>query len=599
MPRHRLLAAALAAVTLGGCEKFQGPVHLLQRAAQSGVPRTASITTGTEKRPALLSPARYDLRLPRRGLLTFGMGIENATGAEPPGVLRVAVRAGERTLFETEIDPRKLPPGWRDVSVPLEGLGRRATLSFDLRLTERDGREITPPPGLLLALSDPVVHDLDDYGRAKGIVLVSIDTLRRDHVGAYGYSKPTTPRLDALAREGILCEDAVSTSSWTLPAHLSMLTSADPGLHGGTDMNRGFNRRLPTLASMLKEAGYATHAVTSHLYVSSLYGVDAGFDHLEFNQKFRADNIVERGIDAVDRFGDRPFFLFLHFYDPHWHYDPHDSTRRHFETGYTGGLTGQWGAFKELDPAKLPPEDMAHILALYDGEIRYTDDELGRFLDHLKARGLDRSTLILVTSDHGEEFGEHGSWEHQKTLYEEVLLVPFLVFGPGVAARREPAPVSLLDVAPTIVAWAGLSPKWEPQGRSVLAPLADRRPAYGETDHTIDGTRKLFLRHGAGQSKVIFSLVPDGSRVEEEEWYDLASDPRETGDATPRDEVANAVRSEAVARWRSGRSGVRGPSVQHTEQQRHELRQMGYISAGPAADVPPPRPRPRARPARP
>src|SRR6185503_13895537 len=164
------------------------------------------------------------------------------------------------------------------------------------RLADREGRPLPLPKGVALAVSDPVIHDLDAYGKAKGIVLVSIDTVRRDHVGAYGYAKPTTPRLDALAQEGVLCEDAVSTSSWTLPAHLSMLTSVDPGAHGGTDMSHGFNRRLPTLASLLRKAGFATQAVTSHLYVSTVYGLDDGFDHLDFHQDRRAAEVADRAI---------------------------------------------------------------------------------------------------------------------------------------------------------------------------------------------------------------------------------------------------------------------------------------------------------------
>jgi arylsulfatase A-like enzyme len=569
-----LLVAGLALLS-SACERFEGPLHLLKRTASGDAPRTASITTGGETRPALVSSARYDVPVPRRGLLTLGMGVLNTTGGQAPGWYHLSVRSGETVLAERKINPRELH-GWRDVSVPLEGLGRRASLRFDMRLTEKDGTALEPPAGLVLAVSDPVIHDLDDYGKAKGIVLISIDTLRRDHVGAYGYSKPTTPRLDALAAGGILCDDAVSTSSWTLPAHLSMLTSTDPGVHGGTNSKVGFNRTVPTLASLFHEAGYATQAVTSHLYVSRSYGVDTGFDHLEFNQKFRANNIVDRGIDLIDRFGDRPFLVFLHFYDPHWHYDPHDGTTRLFDAGYKGKQGGRLDDFKELDPAKVPPEDLAHLLALYDGEIRYTDDEIGRFLDHLKARGLDKSTLVVVTSDHGEEFGEHGSWEHQKTLYEEVLRIPLIVNGPGIAPRREAAPVSLLDVAPTIVVWSRLSPKWDPQGLSLIAPLAERRPAYGETDHTVDGTRKMFLRLGAKQSKVIFSVKPKDGTIAREEWYELGGDPRETKNVRPREDVVNAVRQQAIGRWVAGRRGVTGPTVKLTDEEREQLFALGY-----------------------
>jgi len=575
----RLLLVAVFALVSSACERFHGPLHLLQRPASGSAPPTGSISTGGETRPALLASARYEVPLPSRGLLTFGMGVQNPAGVEVPGWYRLTVKSGDTVLRQPQINPRELH-GWRDITIELAGLGRRAPLSFELQLTEKDGTPITPPSGVTLAISDPVIHDLADYGRHKGVVLISIDTLRRDHVSAYGYPKPTTPRLDALAASGLLCEDAVSTSSWTLPAHLSMLTSADPGAHGGTNRDVGFNGKVKTLASIFQEAGYATQAVTSHLYVSQVYGVHTGFDHLEFNQKVRANNIVDRGIDLVDRFGDRPFFVFLHFYDPHWHYDPHDSTKRYFETSYTGTLSGNLKEFTELDPAKVSPQDMAHLLALYDGEIRYTDDELGRFFDHMKARGLDKSSLILVTSDHGEEFGEHGSWEHQKTLYEELIRIPMIVNGPGITARREPAPVSLLDVAPTLVAWARLSPKWEPQGVSLLSPAPDHRPAYGETDHTVDGTRKLFLRPGAGETKVIFSIKPEDGKVTREEWYELGIDPGEGRSHPPRDEVALAVRKQAIGRWVSGRSATPGPKVTLTPEQREQFIAQGYIGLG-------------------
>jgi arylsulfatase A-like enzyme len=430
---------------------------------------------------------------------------------------------------------------------------------------------------MLLGVADPTVHSLEDYGRARGVVLVSVDTLRRDHVGAYGYGRPTTPRLDALAREGLLAEDAVSTSSWTLPAHLSLLTSADPGAHGGVDMEHAFNRRVPTLAEAFRQAGFATHAVTSHLYVSAVYGLDQGFDHLDLHQDRKATDVADRAMDLLDRHGDRPFFLFLHFYDPHWHYDPPDDAKARFVKPYAGSMTGRWGDFSARPPSDVTPEDLAHLLALYDGEIRHTDDQVGRVLDHLAARGALANTLVVVTSDHGEEFLEHGSWEHQKTLYEEVVRVPLIVSGPGVASRKEPAQATLLDVMPTILAWAGLPASPAQQGRSLLAPLGERE-AYGETDHTTDRTRKLFLRAGAGRWKAILSLSPEGEQ-RRCEWYDLASDPGETKDAAVPLAFADGVRARALERWREARGkGGPAPAVQLTPEQRERLRALGYVT---------------------
>ena len=432
---------------------------------------------------------------------------------------------------------------------------------------------------MVLAVSEPVIHDLDAYGRAKGIVLVSIDTLRRDHVGAYGYRAPTTPRLDALAREGLIADDAVSVSSWTLPSHLSMLTSVDPAVHGGTDMRHGFGGSVPTLPGLLRAAGYTTQAVTSHLYVSAVYGLDQGFDRLDFHQDRRATDVANRAIDLVDRFGDRPLFLFLHFYDPHWHYDPPEAMRALFDRPYSGSITGRWGDFSARTPDSVSPADLDHLLALYDGEIRYTDDEVGRVLDHLARRGALRSTLVLVTSDHGEEFLEHGSWEHRKTLYEEVIRVPLIAHWPGVAPRRETAPVSLLDVAPTILAWAGVPPPPSFQGRSLLAPLGPGdREAYGETDHTVDGSHKLFLRAGARRWKAILSLDASGKSVRGEEWYDLAGDPSEKASAPPPAAAAEAIRARALLRWKAGRAKESAARpVCLSEEQKERLRALGYV----------------------
>ena len=582
----RRLAAGLLVLCLGfagGCRRapaFEGPRSLL--APGGGGPRVGAITLEGDARPALVEPAAFETPLPDRALLTFGVGTSFPEGFEPPGWMRLEVRAGDRVVAERTLNPRALR-GWRDLSVPLEGVASPATLRFSLTLAERSGAPLAVPSGMTLAVSEPVIHDLDAYGKAKGIVLVSIDTLRRDHVGAYGYGPPTTPRLDALARAGLVAEDAASVSSWTLPSHLSMLTSLDPAAHGGTDMRHGFRGGVPTLPALLRAAGYATQAVTSHLYVSGVYGLDAGFDRLDFHQDRRAADVAGRAIDLIDRFADRPFFLFLHFYDPHWHYDPPEEVKAKFVKPYAGAITGRWGDFSSRPASAVTPADLAHLLSLYDAEIRYTDDEVGRVLDHLSARGALDGTLVLVTSDHGEEFLEHGSWEHQKTLYEEVIRVPLIARGPGIAPRREPAPVSLLDVAPTILAWAGVAVPTSFAGRSLLAPLPPGdREQYGETDHTVDRSRKLFVRAGASRWKAILSLDPTGAAVRAEEWYDLAADPRETKSAPPAASAADAIRARALARWKAGRaaSSSSAKPVCLSPEQTERLRALGYVDPG-------------------
>ncbi len=562
-----------------GGEAFRGPVRLVELADATGRrPRLGELATGGQTRRALLASTRFTTRLPAKPLLTYGVAVSwSGAPGEAPGWARFAVRAGGRTLDERTLNPREAR-GFRDVSLVLAGLGREATIEFDVRLTDRQGRTLPTPPQLQAGFGEPTLHDLGAYGRAKGVLLVSIDTLRRDHVSAYGYRRPTTPRFDALARTGALFEDAVSVSSWTLPAHLSLLTSVDPAVHGATAMERGFARNLETLPAALKSAGFATQAITSHLYVSAVYGVDAGFDQLDFHQDRRAKDVADRAIALLDRFGDRPFFVFLHLYDPHWHYDPPEAQRKLFAAPYAGSLTGLWQDFSRRDRASLSQADLEHLLALYDAEIRFADDELGRVLDHMKLRELDRGTLVVMTSDHGEEFLEHGSWEHQKTLYEEVIRIPLVVAGPGVGPRREPAQVSLLDVAPTILAWLGVEPPSSMRGRNLLGVLS-AADAYGETEQTPDGARKLFLRAGAGRYKAVFTLEPVTPTLRSEEWYDLATDPHEERSVRPPVSIAAAIHDRALGRWRAAHaSGTKAPAVSLAPEQRERLKALGYIA---------------------
>ncbi|MCU0242283.1 MAG: sulfatase, partial [Vicinamibacteria bacterium] len=554
------------------------PLRLVEQATTAGaLPRAARVTSGEETRPALVASASFRTTLPARPLLTFGAGMSWSGPGDPPGWFQLTVKAGARTLLERRLNPRALH-GWRNWTFPLEGLGRAATFTFDIQQVDRDGRPQPTTPGLILAVGEPTLHDLAGYAQAhKSVLFISIDTLRRDHVGAYGYARPTTPRFDDLARTSILCRDAVAPSSWTLPSHLSMLTSVEPARHGGTDMKRGFNHQVMTLPAALKAAGYDTHAVTSHLYVSRSYGVDDGFDSLNFIQDRRATDVANHAIDLLERKGDRPFFLFLHFYDPHWHYDPPAAQLRLFEQEYRGTLTGNWEALKRRTRQTTSAADLAHVLALYDGEIRYVDDEIGRILDHLRTRGMLDNTLIVITSDHGEEFLEHGSWEHQKTLYEEVIRVPLLIRGPGVTNRYESAQVSLLDVAPTILAWAQIKPPATFRGASLLEPRGENE-TYGETDHTTDATHKFFLRSGEKRWKVIFSMSPDMSRIVREEWFDLAADPGEQRNAPPRAERALEIRQRALGRFRADRQGAAAaPTICLTAEQIEQMRALGYV----------------------
>ncbi len=296
------------------------------------------------------------------------------------------------------------------------------------------------------------------YRNGRTVVIVSIDTLRRDHASLYGYRRKTTPGLEDLASEAVVFDDAVSTSSWTLPAHASLFTSLYPSFHGAVTLHQGLSDELTGLPRLLDEQGFFTQAIVTHLYLSEKYGFGTGFDRLLFMPETRAEQVTDRAIGVLRARGDRDLFLFLHYYDPHWHYDPPAPYDRTFDPDYSGSASGIWWDFKEHTPESMDPRDLHHILALYDGEILYTDTHLQRFFQEMKRLEMFDKALVVVTSDHGEEFGDHGGWEHQKTLYDEQLRVPLLVKLPGGEARgrRVGEQVSLLDIAPTVVEYLGL-----------------------------------------------------------------------------------------------------------------------------------------------
>lgn len=322
----------------------------------------------------------------------------------------------------------------------------------------------------------------------RNLLLISIDTLRADHLGLYGYERDTSPTLDRLGRNGVTFTRAMAQAPNTPPSQMSMLTSLYYSVHGFT----GNGDRLPewrvTLAEMLREHGFATWGFVDGGYMRGRFGFGQGFDRFE-DQRRGIAGIVER----VERWLDRVplpqrFFLFVHCYDVHSPYAPPPPFDSLFEEQpYRGRFTPtnknlQRAARKEL---QLTKDDLRHVVALYDGEIRYTDGQIGRLLDGLARRGLGDSTLVMVVSDHGEEFKEHGSMLHWQTWFAPNLHVPLIVALPGLPARRIDTPVELIDIVPTVLDMLGLPAHPQAMGRS-LVPLieareeAPTRTAYGE-----------------------------------------------------------------------------------------------------------------------
>jgi len=288
------------------------------------------------------------------------------------------------------------------------------------------------------------------------LLFVSIDTLRADHLGAYGCARPTSPRIDEFAKTAIVFDEAQSSSSWTLPSLASLMTSLYSSTHGqsGWGVATRLDPSFHTLAEELRNAGYDTAMVASQIFLSDRYGLQKGFTHidssiLETETNVTSPEITERGIawlreKAAVRDG-IPWLLWLHYFDPHDEYLPHS------------GVSEKFGSLEPID--------------LYDGEIAFTDHYIGVLLDELDRLKLAGDTVVVIVADHGEEFGDHGTYRHGHNLFQEVVHVPLMVRIPGMMPRRVRAVVPTVDLMPTLLELCGTSDPYAIEGQSLL-PLA-------------------------------------------------------------------------------------------------------------------------------
>jgi len=293
------------------------------------------------------------------------------------------------------------------------------------------------------------------------VVLVGIDTLRADHLGCYGYSRPTSPRIDALASEGVVFTTAVASAPWTLPSFASILTGLLPSHHRAGEGTPPYVSALDathdTLGTVLQRAGYRTASFVSNVWVGRDVGLDRGFDVHAFDPAPSAT--MDRALVWLSEHSAEPFFLFVHLFDPHAPYTPPPEHARLFSApGYEGpfrtAFPTVWanGApVMKVDPT-WSAADRARIVDLYDGEIHYADSLVGRLLDTLRALGVTERTIVIVVSDHGEEFFDHGQLGHSHTLYDELLLVPLVIRFPSAQHRgRVTRQVRSMDIFPTIL----------------------------------------------------------------------------------------------------------------------------------------------------
>jgi arylsulfatase A-like enzyme len=449
-------------------------------------------------------------------------------------------------------------------------------------------------PAVLWAFARRAVAPALRVERPLNVLVIGIDTLRADATSIRGPGpdgRDTTPNLRQFAARALDFEHAVSQAPWTLPSFASMFTGRYPLEHGAHRITSRLGRRETTLAEVLREAGYGTCAVTSHIYLDRRHGLDQGFESFDASnalghQAITSRAVTDLAIAALERRDERPFFLFAHYFDPHYEYRDHEPST--WADGYRGWLRDQ-NDFENLLKIRhlVEAPDIEWLRALYHEEIEHTDAQVGRLLEWLRAAGLESDTLVVVVSDHGEEFGERGNFGHTISLHEEQLAVPLLVAAPGIAAQRVGTVVetralfdTVLDVlgldfvpARRAESWLGVAKRERDAG----AALADARAfscVWLDDSKLSWGKRVLGASVREGRWKLVHDLTR-GRRA----LFDLDSDPAERRNVHA-DPAAPSARLEALLEpWikeqTARRTGSSSPEVD--EATARALRSLGYM----------------------
>jgi arylsulfatase A-like enzyme len=352
------------------------------------------------------------------------------------------------------------------------------------------------------------------------ILLLVVDALRADHLGLYGYSRNTSPRLEEFARRGTVFDRAYAQAPSTFPSTAAMFTGRYPSHTQISSEEHWFelSRECTTLAEVLSDAGYQTGFFTAnplHAYDSLvegerwITGFEQGFDEFFvgsqwWGNRLRAGELNEHAMKWIDQCSQQnPFLACLWYVDPHHPYEPPEQFHKLFpdpykgETDWNKNMGELWFSGKSISE-----EERQHLISLYDAEIAYMDSCVGAMLDSLNATGVLADTMVILTADHGEAFHEHGTWVHGLGLHEEQIHVPLLIVPPGSRMQSKPRRTDSIaghiDLMPTILDYANVDPELRPQEMHGL----NLKPVLTDSDATLD-------RHGIG-AEIVFGLKPDG-----------------------------------------------------------------------------------------
>ncbi len=467
----------------------------------------------------------------------------------------------------------------------------------------------------LAALGSCSRSRLSGQGRSMNVLLVVVDTERADHVSAYGYSRKTTPAADSLAEHGALFLDATVQASFSQGSYASMFTGLYPQSHGVRDHPSILGLELDTLAESLKAAGYRTAGFHSHnLLALPEWGYAQGMDTYRFTPS--ATHTVNAALDWISKQSENRWFLFVQFMEPHAPYEPPAPFNTAFGARPDGFLAGRSRGSGEPYPASwmfdfesqgIPPQDLEYLKSLYDGEIAYADSELGRLMAGIDRLGLRDRTLVVYTADHGEAFGEHGVYfNHDATLYQEVLRVPLIVSNPRIFPQRISVedPAREIDLMPTVLDLVNLPIPRAVEGESLLSlvagkhedrwsfaesrPLEPSRTGLKNYKTTVPGEEGKWRSAKGDGFKLIRIPVAIGNEVE---LYDLGEDPGERHNIWATNRATRTKLGTELDHFRKRARVIESRKTRMTKEVWEQLKALGYTgspSPGSSPSSPPP-----------
>ena len=533
--------------------------------------------------------------------MKFSVGLVDGDGMPRPIVGQVVTADYETLAWQ----PLSCPLSTREMTSP--------KLVFQSLMVGADPSQLSVElvQNIMACWANPML--VRERPSAPNVVLLSIDTLRADHLGCYGYERDTSPNIDKLLERGVIFENAISGAPWTLPSYGTLFTGRYPSSHRagvrpvlnelwGSDkcgeplemslaprarQTRTLAKRYVTLAEALRDQGYRTAGLVNNPFLHPSRDIDQGFERYAWYQH-TADDGVDEALTWIDEQAGVPFFLFLHLMDPHMPYAPPEP----FDERFSGQkLTEVDAAYPwtlghlRADPN---PESWKQLLIdMYDGEIAYTDQEVGRFVAELERRGLMDNTILILHSDHGEEFWDHGSYEHGHSLHKELLHVPLAIVYPKSipAGTRVSARVRTADVYPTVLDLLGLPPEigeleWgRLAGDGATLNARSLMPwVTGEREDPLDTLSEAMLygppEAGFHEQKARyeggFKLIV-GGQMPTNELYDVEADPGETNNIlmdnweTARSLLDRLIDSAMTLTKESPESGAARPSAEQIE----------------------------------